>query len=330
MRGPGTQSHGGEVLKSRRTVTGSPDQRSGAEREEQIVTETVFLQPADLEELGACLSEMTEKSVILAGGTDLIIKLREQDPGPDRILDLGKVKELKEIRREGNMLFIGAMATHARIASEPLVRRYFPALALACSQVGSMQIRNKGTIGGNLGNMSPAGDMLPVLYLFHASVRILGPLMERRQISVTDLPVRPGRTSLGKKEMILGICLPLREGRRSCFVKLGGRKEVTIAEISLCVSWEEKDGFFADTEGILGAVDTKPVVVEDIGKYLDGRKVGKEERELLSKNLSGRIQKIRMERKKPPALRVTEAERLYKERAVKGVVYDVIDLMEWS
>ena len=121
------------------------------------------LLPKTWEEIPGYLGQMTEKSRVVGGGTDLIIKMRLGALDPDALCYLGYVKELKEIREDGENLVIGAYATMTEIETDPRVRERFPALMDAASDVGSLQIRNNGTIGGNIGNASPAGDLLPVL-----------------------------------------------------------------------------------------------------------------------------------------------------------------------
>ena len=293
------------------------------------MSETYFLQPSTKKQLLSAMGKLTENSAILAGGTDLLIDMREKHREPDLILSLCKMKELGCISQEGTCLRIGSMVTHDQAANDPEIRKYFPALSMACSQVGSKQIRNKGTIGGNLMNASPAADMLPVMYLFHAVLEILSPDGSIRLIPVEELLKGPGRTVLQTGELLQAVRLPEAEGRKSCFVKLGARKEVTIAEISLAFSWEERDGVLCSTEGILGAVDTKPVILTETADFLDGRRASdiQGQAEALAESLAGRIRRIRENRTRPPRLRITEGERLYKERAVKGVVYDALELI---
>lgn len=292
------------------------------------MAEAIYMQPCKMEELAEALGKLTENSKILGGGTDLIIQLRTRHLEPDYILCLGKIQEMKEIRREGEYLRVGAMCTHGEIAENAMVMDKFKALSMACGHVGSAQIRNKGTIGGSLANASVAGDMLPVLYLFGGKVEIFTKEGETRFVEARDFSLGVGKTVLSHQEAILAVWFPIEEGQKSCFVKLGGRKEVTIAEISLAMSWEGGNGQFHKVRGILGAVDTKPICLEEAPKLLGDCNVGEEEKNLLAESLSGRIQVIRENRKRQPKLRIRDCERVYKEWAVKGVVYDTLKIME--
>lgn len=287
-----------------------------------------YIQPLTLDALTVALSRMTEDSVILAGGTDLIIALRKNHRAPDCILSLCSVKEMKGICRQGTYIRIGAMETHGAVAENPLVKQNLQALAMACDHVGSKQIRNKGTIGGNLANASVAGDILPVMCLLHGLVEIMDSSGSTRKIQAEDLLMGAGKTVLKPGEVILAVWLPLLPERNSCFVKLGGRKEVTIADISLAMSWEIKNGRFHNVEGVLGAVDTKPVYLTEANALLGDRRIQNEDLLAFSESLSKRIRTIRENRSSQPRLRILECEKVYKEAAVKGVVYDVFEMMK--
>lgn len=289
--------------------------------------EVKYLQPENQEELQNCLMQMTDKSVILGGGTDLIIKIRDRKPEIDLYVSICKVKEMQGITEEEGYIRIGAMATHSEIAANPLVQKHLQALSMACDHVGSKQIRNKGTIGGNIANASVAGDMLPCLYLFDAQIQVLQPDGQIRYIKATKYGGQDEQDKLGKKEAIMAIMFPVCT-RKSCFVKLGPRKEVTIAEISLAMLWEEKDGKYENVRGVLGAVDVKPLLLQEAEEIFGGTCITKTETDRFVQSLSDRIKQIRERRKRQPKLRIHEWERVYKERAVKGVVYDVIQLMK--
>lgn len=286
-----------------------------------------YVQPRSLEELAEALEKMTEKSRVLAGGTDLIIQLRTKHMQPDCLLSLCKIEEMTGIRQEGEFVRIGAMCTHTEIAGNSLIQDKFTALSMSCGHVGSKQIRNKGTIGGSLANSSVAGDMLPVLYLFNGKVEVFTRDGKTRMVRAQDFSLGVSKTVLSPQEVILAVWLPIAERRKSCFVKLGGRKEVTIAEISLAMSWESQDGYYHNIDAILGAVDTKPVYLEEANEILGDRNVGEEEKDQFAESLAGRIRVIRENRKRQPRLRIRDCEKVYKEWAVKGVVYDTLKIM---
>lgn len=291
--------------------------------------QVIYSQPTDMKGLAEALEKATDKTVLLGGGTDLLIMIRKKHPSIDRYISLGKIPELEKIEEQEGFLKIGAMATHRQIAGNPLVKKYFPALSMACSHVGSQQIRNKGTIGGSLANASPAGDMMPCVFLFEGEIEIYNKNQEYRRISGEEFLVGNQRTALSLGEAVSAVWLPIEEERKSCFVKLGARTDVTIAQISLALSWEKKEKAIESVRAYLGAVDVRPLYLPEAEELLSGE-ISREKKDALAESLRDRIQGIRERRKRQPKLRITEAERLYKERAVKGIVYDAAEYMEES
>ena len=134
-----------------------------------------------------------------------------------------------------------------------------------------------------------------------------------------------GRTVLGRNELLTSIWLPVEEGQKSCFAKLGSRREVTIAQISLCISWKEGDNGYTDMKGFIGAVDVRPVEFE-CACLLGGK--SEEKKEEAAQWLSQKIKSIRTSRARESKLKITEAEKRYKERAVKGIVFDTAEMIE--
>ena len=292
------------------------------------MNEIVYRQPKTEAELTAALSEMTEKSRILAGGTDILIEIRSKRPEIDLVVSLWGMNEWKEIREEDGWLRIGALATHDQIDKDERVRTYARALAMACHSVGSQQVRNKGTIGGSIGNNSPAGDMMPNIFLLHGEIELLDSEGNCKRIPAEEYLDASGRAAIQMGEAIKAVWIPICPERDSCFVKLGSRREVTIAQIDLCLAWTCAEGEHKDLEMVMGAVDRRPLWIEEAADLLRPAVITDEAKDQLAAGLAARITAIRQNRKRPPKLKITEAERLYKERAVKGVLYDVVAAME--
>ena len=288
---------------------------------------SMYLQPSTREELISALGQLTDKSRIIAGGTDLMPDLRKKRPDVDIFLSLSAMEEMKQIRISDDTICIGAMATHDSIARNAEIKTWATALHHACSHVGSQQIRNRGTIGGSLANASPAGDMIPCVCLLGGTLLLLGADGAFRRIPAEDFTLGVSRTALQTGEVLFAIELPLRKDRSTAFVKLGSRKEVTIAQISIAISWD-KGTRYQNPDGYLGAVDVTPVHLEEMPELIGQGPVDDAAKDRLAESLRDRIRGIRMNRKRPPKLKITEAERLYKERAVRSVVYDVFDLAE--
>ncbi len=167
----------------------------------------------------------------LAGGTDLMVMLhaRTLRPEPRAVLDLWSLAELKGVQRAGDILEIGAAESYTRIIASRDVQRHLPALAAASRTIGAAQIQNRGTLGGNLANASPAGDTLPVLLAYDAVV-----VTDRRSIPIDKFFTGYRRTALQSYELITAVRFPL--GRRVAFRKVGTRAAQAISKIVMAVS----------------------------------------------------------------------------------------------
>jgi CO/xanthine dehydrogenase FAD-binding subunit len=173
-----------------------------------------YARPATLAAAIAILEAKGHAATPLAGGTDLIIGLRDGSVRPDLVVDLKGIDELETgIRIDGDRLVVGARAVMEDIAGDPRIRRDFVALAEAATYVGSVQIRNRATLAGNICNASPAADTSPALLVYGAQVLVTGPGGPRR-ISIDDFFVGPGVTALGPGELVTAIELPLPTQRR--------------------------------------------------------------------------------------------------------------------
>ncbi len=167
----------------------------------------------------------------LAGGTDLMVMLhaRTLRPAPQAVLDLWSLAELKGIRRAKDMMEIGAAESYTGIIGSKDVQQHLPALAAAARTIGAAQIQNRGTLGGNLANASPAGDTLPVLLAYDAVV-----VTDRRSIPIDTFFTGYRKTALQADELITAVRFPL--GRPVGFRKVGTRAAQAISKIVMAVS----------------------------------------------------------------------------------------------
>jgi CO/xanthine dehydrogenase FAD-binding subunit len=171
------------------------------------------------------------EAVPIAGGTDLMVELNLGRRRPPLLLDLSRLRELRGWRRDGEGLFLGAGTTYTQVVRE--LADVVP-LAQAARTVGSPQIRNRGTVGGNLGTASPAGDVLPVLAAHDAEVVVGRAGGQRRTVPWDRFLVGPKRTALDPDELILGVQWRPTRGPGS-FLKVGPRNAMVIAVVSLCL-----------------------------------------------------------------------------------------------
>lgn len=191
----------------------------------------VFL-PRTPEELWAVM-ENTPAPVLYAGGTDLLVRLRDGEAVHGDLVCLERLQLLKVIENQGEEVFIGAAATHSQLLKNPLIRREFPILVQALQVLGSPPIRHMGTIGGNIVTASPAGDTLPPLYVLDAEVEIRSKFQTRR-LALKDFILGPGIVKLRPEEVVWGIWLRKQPSWNvHHYEKVGRRKALACSIASL-------------------------------------------------------------------------------------------------
>ena len=206
------------------------------------------LSPLSLEEALRLKAERGD-AVPIAGGTDVMVAINFDRLRPGALLNLNEVPELRGWSRENGTLWLGAGLTYAEAMEEALAS-LLPALAEASRTVGSPQIRNRGTIGGNLGTASPAGDALPPLLVAGAQVE-LASVRGTRVVALADFLVGPKQNVLADDELVVG--LRVETGGRQTFMKVGPRNAMVIAVVSLAV---RVDGELRAAFGSAGPVPT--------------------------------------------------------------------------
>jgi CO/xanthine dehydrogenase FAD-binding subunit len=194
--------------------------------------------PASLADALAALADQPT-SLVLAGGTDVMVQVNEGARRPDAVVALARVAELRAVRQEGDELVVGAGVTYSELMAAP-VASLAPALAQAARTVGSPQIRNAGTIGGNLGTASPAGDTLPVLVALGATVGVAS-RDARRSVPVGAFLTGPKATALEPGELIVDVRVPLAR-RRQEYLKVGVRNAMVIAVASVAMVVDREAG----------------------------------------------------------------------------------------
>src|SRR6267378_625267 len=192
--------------------------------------EVNYLRPKNLAE-AVQLYRTTSGCRLLAGGTDLMVMLhaRTLRPEPRALLDVWSLPELKGVRRMNETLEIGAAESYTAIIRSPDVQRELPALVAAAGTIGAAQIQNRGTLGGNLANASPAGDTLPVLLAYDAVV-----VTDRRSIAIDRFFTAYRKTALQSAELITAVRFPL--DRQVVFRKVGTRAAQAISKVVMAVS----------------------------------------------------------------------------------------------
>jgi CO/xanthine dehydrogenase FAD-binding subunit len=222
--------------------------------------------PASLAEAYAVLADSTADATItpIAGGTDVMVRITgEIGEPPSRMVDLSRLGDLRGIAVDGPAVVIGALTTYTEIRHSSVCREHLPALVEAAATIGAAQIQNRGTIGGNVANASPAGDTLPVLLALDAAIDVGGARGERT-VAADDFWIAYRRTALAPDELILRLRIPLTGGRETRFRKVGTRRAQAISKVVMALSWRETgrlgaEATWDDVRLALGSVADRPI-----------------------------------------------------------------------
>jgi len=226
--------------------------------------------PSSLDEVVRALSEHPELRPV-AGCTDLMVAEADVLASLPGLMNLLSVPELRGIRWQGESLEIGATTPFSEIAGSPRVRKSFPALADAASQIGGWQIQNRATLGGNMANASPAGDSLPVLLVLDATVVLVGPAGERT-VSYQDFHTGYRETAMRPGEIIGWIRLPRPHADSvQAFRKVGTREAHAISKVVVALHGRVEDGKFYEYRLAAGSVAPVPVRLLPVEEAVLGR-----------------------------------------------------------
>jgi CO/xanthine dehydrogenase FAD-binding subunit len=221
------------------------------------------------EEALSLLASLPEAALI-AGGTDMVVRMRRGETH-SHLIDVAGVPEIAGIKAQAGRLRIGAGATHALIAADAAVRKLCAGLAIACSQVGSPQIRHMGTLGGNLANASPAADSLAPLLVHSAEATLESAAAVRRE-TIEALITAPYKTTLCKNELISSISVDALEGYEEGYRRVAKRAAWAISRLSCAWAIREEDGVIADARIAVGSCTPVPFRPHQAEDFLKGRR----------------------------------------------------------
>lgn len=228
-----------------------------------------FMSPKSIDELCQALARKDEDTYVIAGGTDLIIHFNKNGIFDYSVIDITKLDELKEIIETDTEIIIGACVTMTEIENSEVINEYIPALIDSVRNLGSQQIRNRATLGGNIANASQSGDNLTVLFAYNAYIEIINSKGLKRLVKINDVVKGLGKNNLSRDEIITKIVIE-KSSSRSAFSKIGSRKAVTISKINCCIKINLNDEIVDEAIVYLGAVGPKPIKAELIeGKILN-------------------------------------------------------------
>jgi len=231
--------------------------------------------PTTLNEALGILTELKGVKPI-AGGTDLLLELRSGSSDLCDLVDLGLLKELCYIREENGRIHIGAMTTHGKIVASKLLQSKAAILSEAANLVGSVQIRNLATVGGNLCNASPGADTATPLLVLGAEAAIASK-GKTRNIPLEELFAGPRKTSLLPDELLIGVSFPVPpKGSGGAFIKIGRRKGCTLSLINAAAYVEINGGVCTEVRVAVGACAPTPWRIKDVEAMIKGNKIDDE------------------------------------------------------
>jgi len=246
-------------------------------REVGVLKSFDYFRPSTVKEATEILADLGRRAKVMAGGTDLLVNMRAGELRPDYLVDLQGIGALGQLKHDTDGLKIGAAVTLRAMETDEAVRKQFGVLAHAAAVVGSVQIRNLGTIGGNICNASPSADMAPPLLVLNARARIAG-AGGRRSLPLADFFVGPGRTALEEDEILIGLDVPAMPPRSGAsYLRVSTRRAMDLAVVGVAalVVLEEGDSVCREARIALGSVAPTPIRAREAEKLLKGKTLGR-------------------------------------------------------
>ena len=234
--------------------------------------EMQLMTPDTLVMLTSCLDHATEKTEFISGGTDMILKFREQGYGNSQVIDLTGLEELKYIQESEEEICIGALTTLNTLVYSDLLKEHAPMLSCAADQVGSTQIRNAATIGGNVANAFAGADLIPPLIALNAVVDTLGKKGAKRAVPIREFLTGNRKNVLEAGEMIRQVRFTKKSGSQY-FGKIGSRSRVTISKLNMASFIEIEDKKIVSADIALGALGATAFLSESVSDCLVGQKI---------------------------------------------------------
>jgi len=230
-----------------------------------------YFEPSSVEEAASILAEYKEHGSVLAGGTDLLVRMKQKRIEPKCLVNAKRIANLKTIEQNNGVLSIGATATMLEIETNESVKENFPGLHEAIASIGSVQIRNMGTLGGNLCRASPAGDSPPPLLVLDAKVKLVDSVGSR-VLPVEEFIKGPGKTAIKPGEILVEVQVPIPpRGTGMSFLKIK-RAGMDLAKVNACALLALENNVVRSCCIALGSVAPTAIRVKKAEASLIGKK----------------------------------------------------------
>ena len=232
--------------------------------------------PSTTKEAATFIKRAKGKAFVLAGGTDLMVRMKSGFIEPDLVVDIKQISAMQSITKSATGFRIGAAVSAAEMGENSTLKKAWPGVVESANLIGSDQIQNRCTIAGNLCNASPAADAVPALIAAGAKANVVGP-QRRRTVAVEKIITSPGQTSLSKGEIVESITLPKRAPRSGdAYLRFIPRSEMDIAVVGAGVNLVlDNNSVVKSARVALGAVAPTPLLVPDAAKAIIGTKLNK-------------------------------------------------------
>ncbi|MDD4766329.1 MAG: xanthine dehydrogenase family protein subunit M [Desulfotomaculaceae bacterium] len=235
-----------------------------------------YYAPDSIAEACQLLSQLGEKAKVLAGGTDLMIKMKNEVLAPEVVVSVKNLDQLKKIEYvAGKGVSVGALCTHNDLVKCDVLKEKYSSVSNAARQMANNQVRNRGTIGGNISNAVPSADLPPIFIALNATVKLVGTKGERT-VAMEDLFTGPGKTVLAQDELIAEVIIPDQKMTGSNYIKFGLRKSGALAVVGVAVAVQVENNVIKDARVALGAVAATPVRAKKAEDFLKGKTVSDE------------------------------------------------------
>ncbi len=235
-----------------------------------------YYAPDSIAEACKLLSQFGPRAKVLAGGTDLIAKMKNEVLKPEILISIKKLDQMKKIEYvPGKGVVIGARSTHNDLVNSKVLNEKYLSISEAAHQMAANQVRNAGTVGGNISNAVPSADLPPIFIALNAAVKVTG-VKGERSLALEDVFAGPGKTNLTQDEIITEVIIPDQKMTGSNYIKFGLRGAGALAVVGVAVAVQVENNVIKDARVALGAVAATPVRAKKTEEFLKGKKVSDE------------------------------------------------------
>ncbi|MGI6327968.1 MAG: FAD binding domain-containing protein [Dethiobacteria bacterium] len=235
-----------------------------------------YFTPDSVEEACQLLSKYGSKAIAIAGGTDIVVKMKKEVLAPEILVAIGQLSQLKKIEYvPGKGVVIGSGVTHNEVQNSKILQEKYLSVSEAAHQMANNQVRNLGTIGGNISNAVPSADMPPILIALDTTVKIVGSKGERT-LPLEDVFKGPNQTVLEHDELITEFVIPDGSFTGSNYIKFGLRASGALAVVGVAASVQVEGDVIKDVRIVLGAVSPVPVRAKEAENFLKGKQASEE------------------------------------------------------